>query len=129
MTNDELERAFEVLLKNQAAFEARQAAFEENFAAGRAAFRESQEAFREWYAAFRAEQDVTTRQIRELGARTDQRIHALSERQDRTRLQLDHLSNVVASIAEVTRRNSEEIDVLVKLVGGIIERGNGKSEG
>ena len=96
MSNEELERAIEFLLKNQAAFEA-------NLAADREAFRESQE-------ASKAEHE------------------RLSANQDRTQRQLDHLSNVVAHIAEITQRNSEEIDALVKLVGGVIERGNGKSE-
>jgi hypothetical protein len=66
---------------------------------------------------FEASQAETTQQIRELSAR-----------QDRTQVQLDHLSTVVASIAEVTQRNSADIDALIKLVGGVIEGRNGKSE-
>jgi ubiquinone biosynthesis protein COQ9 len=77
----------------------------------------SQAAFDARHAAFAVEQEKTTQQIRELAAR-----------QDRTQEQLDHLSKVVASIAEVTQRNSDEIDALVKLTSGIIERGNGKPE-
>lgn len=121
MSNEELERAIEFLLKNQAAFEAnlaadreafreRQAAFEANLAASQEAFRESQDAFRKHEEAAIAEHE------------------RFSARQDRTQRHLDHLSIVVANIAEITQRNSEEIDVLVKLVGGVIERGNGKSE-
>jgi hypothetical protein len=103
MTNEEMERAIEFLLKSRAAFDASLAA--------------SQAAFEARHATFAAEQEKTTQQIQ-----------ALSAKQDRTQQQLDHLSNVVVSIAEVTQRNSEELDVLVKTVSGVIERGNGKSE-
>ena len=133
MSNEELERAIEFLLKNQAAFEAslaadreafreRQAAFEANLAADREAFRESQEVFE---ANLAASQEAS-RKHEEASIAEHERMSA---RQDRTQRHLDHLSVVVANIAEITQRNSEEIDVLVKLVGGIIERGNGRSEG
>jgi hypothetical protein len=103
MTNEEMERAIEFLLKNQAAFDARQAAFDARQAA--------------LDARFEAEHEQTNQQIRELSAR-----------QDRTQVQLDHLSTVVASIAKVTQRNSADIEILVKLVGGVIEDRNRKAE-
>lgn len=59
-------------------------------------------------------------------AETSQQIGELTVSQSATQQQLDHLTNVVASIAETTRRNSEDIDALVKLVGGLIEGRNGK---
>ena len=102
MTNEEMERAIEFLLKNQADFDARMTRLE----------------------AIQAE---TTQQIRESSAETTQQIRELSVRQDRTQVQLDHLSAVVASIAEVTQRNSADIDALIKLVGGVIEGRNGKA--
>jgi hypothetical protein len=110
MTGDELERAIEFLLKNQAAFDDRQAAFDARQAASDA----RQAAFD---ARFEAAQEQTNRQIGEL---------AVS--QQATQRQLDHLTNVVTSIAETTRRNSEDIDALVKLVGGLVEGRNGKRE-
>jgi hypothetical protein len=102
MTGDELERAIEFLLKNQAAYEARQAAFD----ARQAAADERYEAERE---------------------KTNQQISAVADMQLGTQRQLDHLSKVVATIAETTQRNSEDIDALVKLVGGLVEGRNGKS--
>lgn len=60
---------------------------------------------------------------------TRQQIGELTVSQQGTQRQLDHLTNVVASIAETTRRNSEGIDALVKLVGGLVEGRNGKSGG
>lgn len=103
MTNEEMERAIEFLLKHQADFDARITRME----------------------AIQAE---TTQQIRESAADTTQHLRELSARQDRTQVQLDHLSTVVASIAEATQRNSADIDVLVKLVGSVIEGRNGKAE-
>jgi flagellar capping protein FliD len=108
MTGDELERAIEFLLKNQAAFDARQAALD----ARQAAFDARQAALDE---KFEAERE-----------KTNQQISALAEAQQATQLQLNHLTNVVASIAETTQRNSEDIDALVKLVGGLVEGRNGK---
>lgn len=67
MTGDEMERAIEFTLKNQAAFEARQAAFEE------------------WRAAFKVEQE-----------KTDEQIRALSALDQQTREFLDELSQIVA---------------------------------
>lgn len=96
MTNEEMERAIEILLKNQADFEAR----------------------------FESEREQTNQLIREL-ATSQQGTH---RQLDATQRQLDHLSTVVASIAEVTQRNSADIDALIKLVGGVIEGRNGKAE-
>lgn len=67
MTGDEMERAIEFTLKNQAAFEARQAAFEE------------------WRAAFKVEEE-----------KTDEQIRALSALDQQTREFLDELSQIVA---------------------------------
>jgi hypothetical protein len=70
----------------------------------------------------------TSQQIRESSAETGRHFRELSARQNRTQLQFDHLSVVVASIAEVKQRNSADIEALIKLVGGMIEGCNGKSE-
>jgi hypothetical protein len=105
MTSDEFERAIEFLLKSQADFEARQA----NFEARQANFE----------TRFEAERAETNQQIRDLAAA-----------QQVTQAQLNHLSEVVAGLAEGQRRNTDDIEVLVKLVGGLIEgRGNGGSTG
>lgn len=92
MTGDELERAIEFLLKNQANFDARMDRLE----------------------AAQAE--------------TRQQISELTVTQQGTQQHLDHLTNVVASIAETTRHNSEDIEALVKLVGGLVEGRNGKPD-
>ncbi|HEX8422297.1 MAG TPA: hypothetical protein VF634_02745 [Pyrinomonadaceae bacterium] len=42
--------------------------------------------------------------------------------------QINHLSNIVENMAEGHNRRDEEIDALFKLVGGLIERENGKAE-
>ena len=97
MTGDELDRAIEFLVKNQADSDARMGRLE-------------------------AAQAETHQQIRDLTVAqkgTQQQISS-------TQLQLNHLSNVVAIIAETTQRNSENIDALVKLVGGLVEGRNGK---
>ena len=103
-----MERAIEFLLKNQSDFNARMARLE----------------------AIQAETShqmaETSQQIRESSAETGRHFRELSARQNRTQLQFDHLSVVVASIAETTQRNSEDIDALVKLVGGLVEGRNGK---
>ena len=117
MTNDELERAIEFLLKNQAAFNERQAAFD----ARQAAYDERQAASDARQAAF----DERFEAARE---ETNQQIRELATAQQGTQRQLDHLSNIVATIAEATQRNSADIDALVKLVGGLIEGRNGKLE-
>jgi len=108
MTGDELERAIEFLLKNQAAFEARQAAFEAR------------------QAAFEARQATLDARFEAAREHTNQQISELTASQQGTQRQLDHLTNVVASVAETTRRNSEDIEALVKLVGGLVEGRNGK---
>ena len=98
MTGEELERAIEFLLKNQANFDARMDRLE-------------------------AAQAETNQQIRDLTAAQQGTQQQVST----TQRQLDHLSKVVATIAETTQRNSEDIDALVKLVGGLVEGRNGKS--
>lgn len=98
MTGDELERAIEFLLKNQADSDARMGRLEA--------------------AQAETNQQISALTVAQQG--TQQQISS-------TQLQLNHLSNVVASIAETTQRNSEDIDALVKLVGGLVEGRNGKS--
>lgn len=132
MTGDEMERAIEFLSKNQAAFDARQAALD---------------------AGFEAEREQTNQQIRNLTtglqqtkefldelsqivaqnsqdiARNSENIARNLQQIERNSQQLNHLSNIVANMAEGQNRRDEEIDALVKLVGGLIEgRRNGKSE-
>lgn len=120
MTGDEMERGIEFLLKNQAAFDARQAAFE----ARQAAFEARQ-------AAFEAEQEQTTRQIRELAIgqqATQENLAALTQIVAQNTQQISHINNVLLSVVEGQQRHGEEIDALIKLVGGLIERKNGKPE-
>lgn len=112
MTNEEMERAIEFLLKNQADFEAR----------------------------FEAEREQTNRQIRELAAgqqQVQENINALthvvaqnSRDIAQNTQQIGHLSTVMASMLDTQNRHDEEIDALIKLVGRLIEgRRNGKSNG
>jgi ferritin-like metal-binding protein YciE len=108
MTGDEMERAIEFLLKSQANFEARQATFDTRFEAERA---------------------ETNRQIRDLATaqeRTQEQLERTQEQLDQLSNQVAHLSSVVSELADGQRRSRDDIDVLVKLVGGLIERGNGK---
>ena len=124
MTGEEMERAIEFLLKNQADFEAR----------------------------FEAEREQTNQQIRDLAARDQQTrefldelsrivarnsqliernsqlIERNSQQIERNSQQISHLGNIVGNMAEGQNRRDEEIDALFKLVGGLIERKNGKAE-
>ncbi|HZH90496.1 MAG TPA: hypothetical protein VEX70_07705 [Pyrinomonadaceae bacterium] len=112
MTGEEMERAIEFLLKNQAEFYARQAAFEERF---------------------EAEREQTNQQIRQLAEghqQTREFLDDLSQIVAQNSRQISHVSVVLTNVVEVQNRNNEEIDALIKLVGGLIEgRGNGKSGG
>ena len=117
MTGEEMERAIEFLLKNQADFEARLAASD---------------------ARFEVEREQTNQQIRELAVGQQQTRESLNElsqivaqnSQDiaRNTQQIGHLSEVMLSVVEGQRSHKDDIDALIKLVGGLIEgRGNGKS--
>ena len=100
MTGDEMERAIEFILKNQASYEAKQAEIDTRLAAERA---------------------ETDRKIRDLAAaqeRTPVHLDLLSE-------QVSHLRGVVSALAEGQRRSRDDIDVLVKLVGGLVEGRDG----
>ena len=112
MTSEEMERAIEFLLKNQADFDARMQRIEERFV---------------------EEREQTNRQIRELAVgqqQVQENLNALTGIVTQNSQQISHLSVVMASIAESQNRHDEEIDALIKLVGGLIEgRRNGKSEG
>jgi methyl-accepting chemotaxis protein len=110
MTGEEMERAIEFLLKNQAAFDAK----------------------------FEVEREQTNQQIRQLAEGQQQTREFLDELSQivaqnsrdiaQNSQQISHLSVVMANVVEVQNRNHEEIDALIKLVGGIIEgRENGKS--
>jgi uncharacterized protein (DUF3084 family) len=110
MTGDEMERAIEFLLKNQADFDAR----------------------------FEAEREQTNQQIRGLAQgqqRTREFLDDLSQivaqnSQDiaRNTQQIGHLSEVMMSVVEGQQSNKDDIDALIKLVGGLIEgRRNGES--
>ena len=112
MTSEEMERAIEFLLKNQADFDARMQRIEERFV---------------------EEREQTNQQIRELAVgqrQVQENLNALTGIVTQNSQQISHLSVVMASIAESQNRHDEEIDALIKLVGGLIEgRRNGKSEG
>jgi ABC-type transporter Mla subunit MlaD len=119
MTGEEMERAIEFLLKNQAEFYTRQAAFEERF---------------------EAEREQTNQQIRQLAEGHQQTREFLDDLSQivaqnsrdiaQNSQQISHLGVVLTNVVEVQNRNNEEIDALIKLVGGLIEgRGNGKSGG
>ena len=110
MTGEEMERAIEFLLKNQADFNERMTRLEAAQAEMREQIRESAAETREQIRALAAAQEGTQQQI------------------SVTQRQLDHLTVVVGSIAEATQRNSSDIDALIKLVGGLVEGRDGKSE-
>lgn len=112
MTGDEMERAIEFLLKNQADFDARQAALD---------------------ARFEVEREQTNQQIRDLAAgqqETKENLDQLGRIVAQNTQQIGHINEILLSVVERQQRNGEDIDALVKLVGGLIEgRRNGKSEG
>ena len=114
MTNEEMKRAIESLRKSRADFNERMNLLE---------------AMKTGLMRQMPELATGTNQlIRETPTEINQLIRESGTRQERTQQQLDHLDNVVASIAEVTQRNSYNIASLIKLVGGAIEGRNGKSE-
>ncbi|MDQ1589710.1 MAG: hypothetical protein QOG71_337 [Pyrinomonadaceae bacterium] len=106
MTNEEMERAIEFLLKNQADFDVRMQRFE-------------------------AAQTETSQQIRELASGQQQiqeNLSNLTQVVAQNSRQIGHISEVLLNVVEGQNRHNEEIDALIKLVGGLIEgRGNGKS--
>ncbi|MDQ1558617.1 MAG: hypothetical protein QOD32_1677 [Pyrinomonadaceae bacterium] len=110
MTGEEMERAIEFLLKNQAAFDARLAELD---------------------ARFEAERELTNQQIRELAVNqqsTQENLANLTQVVAQNSRQISQLSNVMMSVVEGQQSHKDDIDALIKLVGGLIEgRGNGKS--
>ena len=103
MTGDEMERAIEFLLQSQANSEARIGRLE-------------------------TAQEQTNQQIRDLAAsqqRTQGQLDELRGVVQQNAQQLSYLSNVVASLAESQQQDRGNINVLVKLVGGLIEGRNG----
>lgn len=77
MTGEEMERAIEFLLRNQASFDAR--------------------------------------------------MDRLEAAQGRTQQHIDHLTTVVASLAEREERNRDDINILARLVNTMVEGRNGGS--
>ena len=97
MTGEEMERAIEFLLQSQASSEAR---------------------------IGRIESAID--RLEGTQERTQEQIDQTQLQIDRTQVQLDHLTKVVESIADQTQRNSDDINVLVKIVDRLVEGRNGK---
>jgi len=100
MTGEEMERAIEFLLKSQATSDAK----------------------------FETEREQTNQQIRELAAaqqRTQEHLDQLSDAVNAQSQQISHLGVIASELADGQRRGREDIDALVKLVGGLIEGRNG----
>jgi len=114
MTGEEMERAIEFLVKNQANFDARMDRLE-------------------------AAQAETGQQIRDLASGHQQTKEFLDEVSQivaqnsrdiaQNTQQISHLSHIMENVVEGERRNTDDIDGLIKLVGGLIEGRNGKSQG
>ena len=125
MTGDEMERAIEFILRQQANSEARQAANQTSFEAWQAEYQARQAEYQarqaEIDARFAAERAETDRQIRELAAHQER----TRENLDRLSDQVAHLRGVASTLVEGQRRSRDDIDALVKLVGGLIEGRNG----
>jgi hypothetical protein len=122
MTGDEMERAIEFILRNQAGHEAKQAEYQAEYKARQA----------EIDAKFAAERAETDRQIRELAAhqdRTQENLDRLTDLIARLGDQVGHLRGVVSALAEGQRRGRDDIDALVKLVGGLVKGRNGGAAG
>ena len=105
MTGEEMERAIEFLLQSQASSEARIGRIE---------------------AAIDRLEGTQERAQSQLD-RTQSHLDRTQSQIDQTQLQLDHLTKVVASIADQTQRNSEDINVLVRIVDRLVEGRHGGS--
>ncbi|MCA1616229.1 MAG: hypothetical protein LC800_19435 [Acidobacteria bacterium] len=98
MTGEEMERAIEFILQSQATSEARIGRIE-----------------------------AAIDRLEGTQERTQSQLDRTQSQLDQTQLQLDHLTKVVASIADQTQRNSDDINVLVKIVDRLVEGRNGAS--
>ncbi|MGH9943770.1 MAG: hypothetical protein ACRD9R_15600 [Pyrinomonadaceae bacterium] len=96
MTSEEMERAIEFLLRHQADLDASQS---------------------------RTDQQLQTnaRQIAEVTGQ----VTELARGQARTQQQLDHVIQVIHSVAEQTQQNRTDIDVLAKIVNRLVEQNGG----
>jgi ABC-type transporter Mla subunit MlaD len=131
MTGEEMERAIEFLLKNQADFEARFEAEREqtNQQIRDLAARDQQtREFLDELSRIVAQNSQDIERNSQLIERNSQLIERSSQQIERNSQQISHLGNIVGNMAEGQNRRDEEIDALFKLVGGLIERKNGKAE-
>ena len=131
MTGEEMERAIEFLLKNQAAFDAKFEVEREktnqqirDLAAGHQQTREFLDEITEIVAQNAQQIAQNSRDIAQNSRDIAQNSRDIAQNSQQSR----HINEVLLNVAEGQNRNREEIDVLVKLVGGVIEGGNGKSQ-
>jgi chromosome segregation ATPase len=109
MTNEELERALEFLVKSQADFHARQTAFEERM------------------TAFEVRQEQTTQQIAELGMQL--RVYADTQSQfiQIVTSTMTKLAEAQARTEQVVAETNARLDRLAAMVERNITGGNGAS--
>jgi hypothetical protein len=130
MTNEEMERALEFLVKSQAAFDARQAAFEER----QAAYEERQAAYEERQAALDARFEHTDQQIAEMGRQVQIQAETQTEFIQIVTRTLEAQAEINASLRaacaradERGNRTDERLDRLAATVERHITGGNGSA--
>jgi methyl-accepting chemotaxis protein len=131
MTGEEMERAIEFILKNQAAFDAKFAAEREETnqqIRGLSAKDQQTREFLDELTRIVAQNSENIARNSENISRNAETVARNSQQIERNSQQLSHLSSIVENMAEGQNRRDEEIDALVKLVGGLVERKNGKAE-
>ncbi|HEX8130334.1 MAG TPA: hypothetical protein VF527_14615 [Pyrinomonadaceae bacterium] len=123
MTNEEMQRALEFLVKSQAAFDARQAAFEER-----------QVAFEEWQAAFDVRLEQTNQQIAEMSRQIQIQAETQTEFIQIVTRTLESQAEINASLRaanarsdERGNRTDERLDRLAATVERYITGGNGST--
>lgn len=127
MTGDEMERAIEFLVKNQASFDARMDRLE-------AAQTETTQQIRELTTGQQQTREfldeltqIVAQNSRDI-AQNSREIAQNSQNIAQNSQQIRHPSNIMENVVEGQNRTRDDIDALVKLVGGVIEDRNGKSQ-
>jgi septal ring factor EnvC (AmiA/AmiB activator) len=135
MTNEEMERALEFLVKSQAAFDARQAAFEERQAALDVRLEQTNQQIAEMSRQIQIQAETQTEFIQivtrtlegqaEINASLRAADARAYERGKRTDERLDRLAEMNAQTDERGKRTDERLDRLSAAVERHITGGNG----
>jgi len=127
MTGDEMERAIEFLLKHQADFDARMTRLEATQVETSQQIRELTTGHQQTREFLDELTQIVAQNSRDI-AQNSREIAQNSQNIAQNSQQISHLSNIVENVVEGQNRTRDDIDALVKLVGGVIEGRNGKSQ-